>query len=489
MTDADGTASLRTRVVSGFAWGAGAAGAVQVSRLVFGVVLARLLTPHEYGLAGMALVFAALVLNVSDLGLGAGLVQRAKITEADRSTVFWTSLALGGVLAGAGLALSGPVASFYGEPDVRPLFAAVSIAFLVTALGRTHAALYQRDMAFRAISVRVMAATLTAGVVAVVLAALDYGPWALIGMHIANGVVTTLLLWTLSPWRPRFMYSLTSLRKLGGFGLNVFGSKIAEYLHVSSDKILVGRFLGSSALGFYNIGYNLVVLPFASLIAALLDALFPAMSRVQGDRARVAAAWMRASRTLFAIGAPAMLGLVIVAPDFVTVLLGARWRPAIPVVQVLAIAMLVHSATALGTMVLTSVDRTATLLRFSIAEVIVIIIGLAVGLRWGIAGVAAGYLSAITVTRSVLVLLTARTLAVSVRAVGRNFAGVLQAALAMTAVAWLARFALLEVDAPAFVRLVAVVITAAVIYLPLSMWRSPDVVRDLRALRRGGAAA
>src|SRR5688500_12280572 len=102
------TATLRSRVMRGVAWMSSAAVAVQVSRLAFGLVLVRLLTPHEYGIAGMALVFSGLVLGVSDFGLGAGLVQRASITEADRSTVFWTSVAIGAALSAIGVAVSGP---------------------------------------------------------------------------------------------------------------------------------------------------------------------------------------------------------------------------------------------------------------------------------------------------------------------------------------------------------------------------------------------
>ena len=128
------TDQLRTRVLHGFAWNSLSTVTSQVSQIVVGILLARLLTPHDYGLAGMVLVFSSLVLILSDLSLGAGLVQRRDITEVDRNTVFWTSCAVGLCLSAAGIAIAGPISRFYGEPSVRPLFIAVSASFFLVSL-------------------------------------------------------------------------------------------------------------------------------------------------------------------------------------------------------------------------------------------------------------------------------------------------------------------------------------------------------------------
>lgn len=477
--------NLRSRVLRGAAWTTSAALGVQASRLLFGVALARLLTPHEYGIAGMALVFSALVVGISDLGLGAGLVQRTAISETDRSTVFWTTLALGAVLTAVGIVLSWPIAAFFGEPEVQPLFAAVSSGFVVVALGRVHAVLLQRDMAFKAISLRVMAATIAGGVVAVVLAALGYGPWALVGMNLANGVVTTVLLWAFSPWHPSFTFSMASLRDLGGFGLNVFGSRVFEYVQGNADKVLVGRFLGSSALGIYNIAFSLVVLPFLALVLALVDALFPAMSRVQGDADRVAAGWLNATRMLVAITLPAMLGLVVVAPDLVAVVLGDKWLAAVEVLQPLALAMAIYSVVAFSTTVFMALDRTSLVLRFTVCEVAVTTAALAVGLRWGIEGVAVAYLASVAIMRASLGWLTTRALGLSPMVPLRALAGVVQAALVMTGAAWAARLTLLDLGVPVELRLLAVPVIGVLVYLPLCLLRSPELITDIQPDRLG----
>jgi O-antigen/teichoic acid export membrane protein len=479
-SDQEATANLRSRVMHGIAWTGSAAIAVQGSRLLFAVVLARLLTPHEYGIAGMALVFTGLVLGISDFGLGAALVQRTRITEADRSTVFWTCAAIGVALSALGVAASGLVAGFFGEPAVQPLFAAVSIGFVLTGLGRVQAALFQRDMRFRAISVRTMAGTLAGGITGVTLAALGFGAWALVGMHLATGAVTTVLLWTLSSWHPRFVFSIASLRDLGGFGSNVFGSRFLEYLHRNADKILVGRVLGSSALGYYNVAYNLVVTPYVALLVAMVDAVFPAMSRVQDDIVRVAAAWLRATRMILAVTVPATFGLIVVAPDFIGVLLGAKWSPAVPVLQFVAGAIVVNAATTLAPTVLTALDRTGLLLRFNLAEVAVVTAAVVIGLQWGIVGVAACYLVAVTLTRSVLTWLTARVLALPPLELLRVSGGVLQAAVPMVLVVLAGRLALVEAGVPAAVRLLVLPLTGVLVYVPLCVWRAPDLAQEVR---------
>jgi O-antigen/teichoic acid export membrane protein len=459
--------------------------AVQVSRLVFGILLARLLTPAEYGVAGMALVFSALALTLSDLALGVGLVQRPTISEADRSTVFWASLGLGALLAAGGIALAGPIADFYGEPAVEPLFVVLSLSFFVTALGRVPASLFHREMNFRAISVRIMAATLVSGVVGVVVAAAGYGPWALVAQSITLASVSTVCLWAFCPWRPRLVFSRASLKDLGGFGLKVSGSRIVDYLSQNSDRLLIGRFLGSAGLGTYSVAATIVFFPLTSLTVAVVDTLFPALSRIQHDRERAARLWLRATRFVAALVVPAMLGVVMVAPDFVGVLLGERWEAAVPVLQLLALAAAVLAVSGLALTVFTALGRAGTVLAFAIFELVALVVSVAIGLRWGIVGVAGCYVAGVTAARLVLVVLANRTLDISSVQFLRAISGVLQAALVMAASVWVLGLVLADAGVPAGGRLAAAILFGVAVYVPLCAWRSPEILTELRTLRRG----
>src|SRR5713226_2435345 len=383
--------ALREHVLSGLKWSVAIVVANQLSRILTSLVLVRLLAPHDYGLAGMALIFSSLVLALSDLGLGAGLVQRPSITEVDRSTVFWTSVVFGLFLSGVGIALSGFVADFFHEPRVRPLFMAVSASFIFPALQTTPASLLQRAMNFRAITIRSISATVGASIVGITGAALGWGAWALIASQLTLGFLSTILLWLTARWKPRLTYSRRSLRELGGFGLTLSGARFLDYLQGNADNILIGRFLGSGALGLYSVAYNVILLPVYRLFIPVGETLFPALSRIQDDRQRMARVWLRVVRVIGAIVAPCMLGLVVVAPDFVVVVLGQRWSGCVRVVQILAVVTLMMGFSAVGERTLLALGRARVIFRISTLRTGLAVAAFTAGLHWGIVGVAAFY--------------------------------------------------------------------------------------------------
>ena len=191
------TVSIGSRILNGIAWKAASQITLQVTRVVVALVLARLLTPHDWGLAAMVLVFSGFVVVFTDNALGTALIQRRDLQDGDRSTVFWFSAGVGVLLALVGIALAGPLASFYGEDDVRPLFVALSCGFVVSALGTTQMALLVREMQFARLELRQIAATATGAVVGIGLALAGKGAWAIVGQILGEATMSTLLLWVL----------------------------------------------------------------------------------------------------------------------------------------------------------------------------------------------------------------------------------------------------------------------------------------------------
>ena len=480
---------MRASIASGLAWKVVSQVFRQLARVAVVVILARLLTPAEYGLAAMVLVFSALVLIFADLALGAALVQRRELSEADRSTVFWTSAGMGVLFTLAGIAMSWPIAAFYGEPEVQPLFAVLSISFLVTALGTTQSALLNRDMRFRNLELRMMAGTVVGGTAGIVVAAAGGGPWAIIVQQLGIAAASTALLWAFSSWRPRFTYSVESFRSLAGFSANVFGTRVLFYANRNLDNLLIGRFLGPAGLGAYAIAYNVMLMPLARVAQPIVEVLFPAMSRIQDDRPRMAAMWLRANRMIGAITIPAMTGLIIVAPEFVATLFGERWSEATPVIQILAWVGLLQSLQRLNSSVLLACDRTGTLLRYSIVVLVASVVAFVVGLHWGIVGVAAGYAVSSTLVEPYYTWLTARVLEVRLVEFLRTLAGVAQATLGMAAVVLGAKLWVVSPSLPAGVRLLILVALGAGTYLALAAWRAPELRADVRGLRRRRSAA
>jgi O-antigen/teichoic acid export membrane protein len=477
------THDLRGRVVRAFGWNMTAQVVRQGTRLAYGVAIAHLVTPRQYGLAGMALVFASLGLVFSDLGFGAALVQRRKVTERDRSTVFWTSVVIGSLMTVTAFFLAGPIASFYGQPSVKPLVQLMSVTFVLGALGMTQAAILQRALDYRSLELRIMGAVLAAAVVTVALAAAGFGSYALIANQLVLATVSTALMWTLSPWRPRWTFSRRTIKDFGPFSSNLVGKSVLDYAGRNSDNILVGRYLGSSQLGAYSAAYNIMLLPLENMVQPIVETLFPALSRMQDDPARLARVWIRVTRVMLALIGPAMLGLVVVAPDFVPTVLGHRWEHSIPIIEILAPVAVLQAMSRVGMKTLTALGRTRLLFRFSLVFYPCCLAAFVVGLRWGIAGVAGAYAIVNVPLQAFLLASTARALQTRIFVFARSLGGAALAAMGTMASAEAVRlFLVSETGTPRAIRLVLTIVAGVAAYVPLCAAWVPEVREEMKVV-------
>lgn len=479
MSDSSQTSSLGSRILSGVAWKAASQITVQLTRIAVALVLARMLTPEDWGLAAMVLVFSGFVVVFTDNALGTALIQRRDLQDGDRSTVFWFSAGIGVVLAIVGVALAGPLATFYGESDVRWLFVALSCGFVVSALGTTQMALLAREMQFRRLELRQIAATLTGAAVGIGLAVANQGAWAIVGQILAEATMSTLLLWVLSAWRPSFSFSTASLRRLGGFAGNVFAENVLWQSGRTVVGAMIGRTLGAAALGTYTLATTVILMPFARLAAPLQQVFFPAFSRINDDRERMAEIWIRATRLVGAFSIPALVGLVIVAPEFVQVVLGPKWADATTIIRILAVVGIMQSLHTLNGEVLMALGRAGTLLRYTALYTVVTLGAVAVGLQWGLVGVATAYAIAIILVEPIRAWVTTRALGIRLLRLPRALSGVAQASAVMAAVLLGVRELLISAGTPAAVQLVVLVILGGIAYVAACAWRAPEVTQEV----------
>jgi O-antigen/teichoic acid export membrane protein len=476
-------ASLKGKVAGGIGWNLGAQVVVQASRLSVGIVLARLLSPSDFGLVGMAFVFVNLGSLFTDLSFGAALIQRQDITEEDRSTVFWTTVGVGVLCTGVGLAASGAVASFYGQERVGPLFAALSASFTLSALAATQTALLTREFAYRSLQLREIAAVLAGAVAGIAVAVAGYGAWAIVIQALAAGACSVVLLWSISPWRPRLVFSGASLRDVGGFGMKLFGSRLLAYANTNCDNLLVGRFLGAAALGSYSLAYNVMFTPMLRIGLPFQQVVFPAYARLQSDTPRLVAAWIQSKRLSAAVLAPSFLAILVVAPDLVPVAFGDKWHDVVPVLQLLCVAGVAHSLVTLNWSFLQARGEAGTLLRLNVLVTAVTVAAFAAGLHWGIVGVAAWFAA----SKWALVLpdtwMTCRSTPARTLQSLRASAVAAPVAAAAAALAYGLRAALVEAGVAAPWRLALVLLFGAAAYAGLVALLAPALVRELRETR------
>lgn len=466
----------------GVGWAMASQGVMQVMALMTSIVVAHFLSPRQVGLASEGVVFVTLALVVNDFGVGAVIVQRARLSEVEVATLFWIGVALGVVLTGLGVALSPLIADLYGEPQVQGLFAVMSFTFLVTAPGIVPLSLLTRELRFRSLELRTIVATVTSCTIAIVLAASGAGPWAIVVQTLTMAGVSTALVWRTTPWRPRLAFSLHALGEFRSYASDVLGSKIVVWANGNVDNLLVGRFAGASPLGAYSLAFAVALTPVNRIAVPITQVLFPAFSKLR-EPDRIGVMWLRATKVLAVVVVPALVGLIVVAPDFVRIVFGVKWRHAAPVMQILAGVALLQTLTALNDAILSAIAETRLLFRFRTALSVATLVAFGIGLNWGIDGASVAYLIVSVVLHPVYVWLTVRLVGVTLREWLAGVARVAAAGAGMLAVLVLVRHIYLHAGVPAGLRLVSLGVIGGLVYVALVVVLVPDAVEEIRAAR------
>jgi O-antigen/teichoic acid export membrane protein len=471
---------LRDKIRRGLGWKLAQVGLGQGTEILVSIVLAHLLLPHEFGLAGLAIVFSGIALQFADVGLGAALVRSTSLTEEDRSTVFWATAAAGVALTVLGVAISPLVAAFFSTPQVMPLFAVLSISFLFTSLGQTQSALLTREMSFRSLELRNIAGTLVGAVAALTLALTGFGAWAIIGQVVVTSGTATLMVWTVSPWRPQMVFSRERLHTLGSFGVKTLATRMLGWVNLNADNLLVGRALGSTSLGVYSVAYNIMVFPALNIMSPLRDVLYAAFARLQHEPRRLGDVWLRINNVAGSVLVPAFLGLAAVAPDLVPTLLGPHWHAAIPVLQLLSLGGAVGSLQEFNGQVYQALGRPGLYVRFLCFACAVMVSAFLVGLEWGVVGVAGGYAVAQAIMLAANSVEMARLMDFHLWRMLLSYLEILARAGAMGLAVLAGRLVLVDLGVPMGVRLVVLIAGGLVFYLLLTWLVAPGLVRDAR---------
>lgn len=340
---ADSSGHLARQTVSGLGWSLGAQLLRQGSQFLIVVFLARLLTPREFGLVAMVTVFSGFASLFNDLGFGPALVQRQEIEDRHYCSVFWLNVAFGTVLAGILAGASPLIAKFYQEPRLIPVVLLVSLCFPINSLGLVQRASLTRQMDFRALSLIDIGNVTISGIIAIVLAWRGFGVWSLVCQMLCFTIFEVAGLWWFSHWRPRIFFDRTAIRELFGFSSNLIAFTAINYWYRNGDNLLVGKFFGSAALGIYSRAYNLMLLPLTQITYVVSKVMFPALSRMQEDKARVRSIYLRSIAMIALITFPLMLGLLVVADHFILAIYGPAWAGVIPILRIFCILGMVQS--------------------------------------------------------------------------------------------------------------------------------------------------
>lgn len=382
---------LQRRVARGLSWTIVDIWGRQGINLLIFLVLARLLGAEDFGLVALASVFVLFAQIVVDQGLGDALIQRREVTRAHIDTAFWVAIGTGLLLTAAGLLLAGPIAGALREPELAPILRVLSLTFVMSAMNSIQIALLRRELAFRSLAARSLVAAAVGGGVGIALALLGFGAWALVGQLLAAAAASVVALWTVSPWRPSFRASRTHFRELFGFGINVMGTDVLNYLSRNMDNLLIGVFLGTTPLGFYAVAYRIMEVSQTALVQVTRKVTFPAFSKLQDDADRMRRAYFRVTRTASVVILPGYIGLALVAPELTVTLFGSKWAESGPVARILFLIGPVLSVQAFSFALLNAAGHPHISLRFRFLTTVTNVIGFAIAVPFGIVAVAAAF--------------------------------------------------------------------------------------------------
>lgn len=329
---------LGRRTLSGISWTYAGTVAGVVLQVIYTAVMGRLLSPEDFGLLAMAGVVLRFGSYFAQMGVGSALVQKPDLTERDIRSGFTTSILLGCVAAFA-IVVAAPLAGRLFTEDVVPVVRVMSVSFVLESSRITSRSILRRALKFRSLAViDISTHAVSFLVIGIGMALAGAGVWSLVGATLSQVAFASVLQYVVVRHRVRPLLAWTEMKSLYGFGGRVSVISFLEFLGINLDVLAIGRYAGTAPLGHYNRAFMLVSLPFERFMTAVSTVLFPAVSRIQDDRARVRRAYTVTTQAASALLLPTAAGIAIASPQLVRVVLGPQWDLTAEVLPVLALA-------------------------------------------------------------------------------------------------------------------------------------------------------
>lgn len=359
--------------------------------IVATAILARLLTPQDYGLIGMVAVATQFVAMFKDMGLSLATIQRSEINYDQISTLFWVNVSISaGIMLLMMLAAPG-VSWFFAESRLTAITVVTAGGFLIGGLAVQHEALLRRQMRFFVLSGIAFASIVIGYAVGITMAWYGYRYWSLVFSQLALLGTNTIGVWLACRWRPGRLKRNAGVKSMLKFGGDVTGYSVINYVSRNFDNLLIGRFGGAQTLGLYNKAIQLLSLPTDQINEPLFSVAIPALSRLTDSPERYREAYLRIMEKVIMLTMP-VVALMLVASDWlVQLVLGPQWSQAAPILVFMCMAGLFAPVMNTGGWLLVTQGRTRDMLHWSMINAPLAIIPIIIGLRWGPVGVAACY--------------------------------------------------------------------------------------------------
>lgn len=473
--------SLKKKTVKGVAWTSLDQVATLGFSFVIGVILARLLSPSDYGLLAMIAIFNAIAFAFINSGFGNALIRKPDLTEDDNSTAFYFNVVAGVVMTGVIWLIAPLAATFYDKPILTQLLRVEGFLLIISSLTIVQNTQLSRALNFKAKMIINITSQVIAGVVAIYAAYHGFGVWSLVIQHFANSIIRLILLWIISPWRPRGKWNKASFRYLWGFGSKMLASGLLDTIYTNIYPIVIGKFYSASDLGQYKRARDFASIPSAGLTGVIQQVTFPVLSQIQEDVARLSRNYRRMLRFTVFLVFPMMIGMAVLAHPLVISLVTDKWAQCVPYLQVLCLSFLWYPVHAINLTLLQVKGRSDLFLRLEIIKKVIITIAIIISVPYGIMGICIGSVCSSIICLAINTYYTGKLIQVGFFRQMMDMTPTLLASLAMGAVIY---FAVMPFD-NGIVKLAIGIPLGMIVYLLIAkVFRMPELQEAIDIIHR-----
>lgn len=436
--------SVGKKTFRGASWNAIAMAVNQVVNIGRLTILARLLTPADFGLYAMALVFVTFFQMFGDMGTSSALIHKQKFSDSMASSVFFFNIFFGAILSTVLFFSSPLIAALYHEPLVTTLFKGIAIVFFISSLGYVHNSLIQKEMKFKFVAFSTMAANFLSSIVCIAAAFSGHGAMSLVYQAVSYASILAFMIWIFEPWRPKLVFSIDDLKSIFHYTSHLTASNVLNYFARNADNFLIGRYLGNAQLGIYSMAYNMMLFPLQRISATLSNVLFSAFSKMQNDNLKFKEAYLNVIYFISMATFPLMLITMALADLIIVTFFGAKWYGVIDIYIILApIGMIQSIVTTIGTIYM-SKGKTDVMFRIGGINAVVTTLSFVVGIRYGIKGVAISYAAANLIMLYPNLRTAYRIIDLSLLSVARKLAPVALVSAGLALLAWIMKTSVLS---------------------------------------------
>ena len=382
--------SLRKQTISGVIWSAIERFSLQIIQFVINIIMARLLLPSDYGIIGMLAIFLQISQAFIDSGFAHALIQKKDRTETDYSTVFYFNIIIAFIFYVI-IYFSAPlIAQFYNQPTLIPITRIIALNLIFSSFSAIHNTILTIRIDFKTQSKASLTAAIISGTLGITMAYLGFGVWALVFQSLLNSFLITLLLFFLLKWKPQFIFSFSSFKRLFSFGSRLLISGMIHTIYRNLYTIIIGRRFSATDLGFYTRAEQFAIFPSSNLNAIISRVTYPILSSIQDDDQRLSNAYRKYIQLASFIIFPLMVGLAALANPIINILLTDKWIGVVLLLQILCLDWMFDHITSINLNLLWVKGRSDLSLKLEFIKKTIAIIILFLSIPWGVEGMCWG---------------------------------------------------------------------------------------------------